>query len=42
MPAWFLNAVISLHPYDLEPVRPVLQFDLRNYKFVEEMNCGRA
>ena len=34
----YLNAVISPHPYDLEPVRPVLQFDLSKYKFVEEMN----
>jgi restriction system protein len=34
----YLNAVISPHPYDLEPVRPVVQFDLSNYKFVEEMN----
>jgi restriction system protein len=34
----FLNAVISPHPYDLEPVRPVVQFDLSKYKFVEEMN----
>ena len=34
----YLNAVISPHPYDLEPVRPVVQFDLSKYKFVEEMN----
>jgi restriction system protein len=34
----YLNAVISPHPYDLEPVRPVLQFDLSKYKFVEEMS----
>jgi hypothetical protein len=34
----YLNAVISPHPYDLEPVRPVLRFDLSKYKFVEEMN----
>jgi restriction system protein len=34
----YLNAVISPHPYDLEPVRPVLQFDLSKYKFVKEMN----
>jgi restriction system protein len=34
----YMNAVISPHPYDLEPVRPVLQFDLSKYKFVEEMN----
>jgi restriction system protein len=34
----YLNAVISPHPWDLEPVKPVLQFDLRRYKFVEEMS----
>jgi restriction system protein len=34
----YLNAVISPHPYDLEPVRPVVQFDLTKFKFVEEMN----
>jgi restriction system protein len=33
-----LNAVMSPHPYDLEAVRPVVQFDLSKYKFVEEMN----
>jgi restriction system protein len=34
----FLNALISPHPYDLEPVEPVLKFDLSRYKFVEEMD----
>jgi restriction system protein len=34
----YLNAVVSPHPYDLEAVRPVVQFDLSNYKFVEEMD----
>jgi restriction system protein len=33
-----LNAIVSPHPYDLEPVRPVMQFDLSKYKFVEEMD----
>jgi restriction system protein len=28
---------VSPHPYDLEAVRPVLQFDLSRYKFVDEM-----
>jgi restriction system protein len=28
-----LNAVVSPHPYDLEAVRPVVQFDLSRYKF---------
>jgi restriction system protein len=32
------NALISPHPYDLEAVAPVVQFDLRKFKFVEEMN----
>jgi restriction system protein len=34
----YRNAVVSPHPYDLEAVRPVLQFDLSKYKFVEEMD----
>jgi restriction system protein len=34
----YLNAVVSPHPYDLEAVRPVVQFDLSKYKFVEEMS----
>lgn len=33
-----LNALVSPHPYDLEPVRPLVVFDLSRYKFVEEMN----
>lgn len=31
-----LNALVSPHPYDLEPVRPLVTFDLSRYKFVEE------
>ena len=34
----YLNAVISPHPWDLEPVKPVLQFDLSRYKFVDEVS----
>lgn len=34
----YLNAVVSPHPYDFEAVRPVVQFDLSKYKFVEEMD----
>jgi restriction system protein len=34
----YLNAIVSPHPYDLEPVRPVLEFDLSKYKFIEEMD----
>ncbi|MEU1596050.1 restriction endonuclease [Streptomyces sp. NPDC005708] len=33
-----LNAIVSQHPYDLEPVRPVVTFDLSKYKFVEEID----
>ena len=34
----YLNVLISPHPYDLEAVAPVVQFDLRKFKFVKEMN----
>jgi len=34
----YLNALVSPHPYDLEPVRPLVTFDLSRYKFVDEMN----
>jgi restriction system protein len=33
-----LNAIVSPHPYDLEPVRPVVSFDLSKYKFIDEMD----
>ena len=36
----YLNGVLSPHPYDLEPVRPVQQFDMSKYKFVEEMSVA--
>ncbi|MFB7998802.1 restriction endonuclease [Streptomyces sp. NPDC056002] len=32
----FLNAIVSQHPYDLEPVRPVVTFDLAKYKLAPE------
>lgn len=32
-----LNAIVSPHPYDLEAVRPVVEFDLSKYKFVDEV-----
>jgi restriction system protein len=38
----YLNAVVSPHPYHLEPVRPVIQFDLSKYRFVEEMDAVTA
>lgn len=31
-----LNAIVSQHPYDLEPVRPVVTFDLSRYKIAPE------
>jgi restriction system protein len=30
-----LNAIISNHPYDLEPIEPILDFDLSRFSFVE-------
>jgi restriction system protein len=33
-----LNALVSPHPYELEPVRPLVTFDLSRYRFVDEMN----
>lgn len=36
-----LNALVSNHPYDLEPVRPVVDFEmlLSQYKFIEGMDA---
>ncbi|MFD0154597.1 restriction endonuclease [Streptomyces sp. NPDC127132] len=31
-----LDAIVSQHPYDLEPVRPVVTFDLSRYKIAPE------
>jgi restriction system protein len=36
----YLNAVMSPHPWDLEAVKPVVQFDLSRYKFVDEMSVA--
>ncbi|WP_245687423.1 restriction endonuclease [Streptacidiphilus griseoplanus] len=33
-----LNAIVSQHPYDLEPVRPVVTFDLERYKLAPEID----
>ncbi|MCP9956120.1 restriction endonuclease [Streptomyces sudanensis] len=33
-----LNAIVSAHPYDLEPVRPVATFDLGKYKLAPEVD----
>lgn len=30
-----LNAIVSGHPYDLEPIEPILDFDLSKYSFVD-------
>jgi restriction system protein len=35
-----LNAIVSNHPYDLEPVPPVIEFDLAKYKFVDEFDAA--
>ncbi|MGW0314004.1 restriction endonuclease [Streptomyces flavidovirens] len=32
----YLNAIVSQHPYDLEPVPPVVTFDLSRYKIAPE------
>ncbi|MFE9846393.1 restriction endonuclease [Streptomyces goshikiensis] len=32
----YLNAIVSQHPYDLEPVRPVVTFDLAKFKLAPE------
>lgn len=34
-----LNALVSPHPYDLDPVRLVVEFDLTKYKFVNELDA---
>jgi restriction system protein len=33
-----LNALVSPHPFELEAVRPVLEFDLTKYKFIDEID----
>ncbi|MHA6765736.1 hypothetical protein [Streptacidiphilus sp. PAMC 29251] len=33
-----LNAIVSPHPYDLQAVAPVAEFDLSKYRFVEEVD----
>ena len=34
-----LNALVSPHPYELEPITPILDFDLTKYSFVEGMDA---
>ena len=30
-----LNAIVSGHPYDLEPIEPIMDFDLSKYSFID-------
>jgi restriction system protein len=34
-----LRALVSPHPYDLEPITPILDFDLTKFSFVEGMDA---
>ncbi|MFD4636984.1 restriction endonuclease [Lentzea sp. NPDC058436] len=34
-----LNAIVSNHPYELEPIEPILDFDLSKYSFVEGLDA---
>jgi restriction system protein len=34
-----LRALVSPHPYELEPITPILDFDLTRYSFVEGMDA---
>jgi restriction system protein len=34
-----LRALVSLHPYDLEPIRPIVEFDLSKYRFIEGLDA---
>jgi restriction system protein len=34
-----LRALISPHPYDLEPIKPIVDFDLTKYRFVEGLDA---
>lgn len=34
-----LKAIVSLHPYQLEPIEPVLDFDLTKFAFVEGVDA---
>lgn len=35
----YLNAIVSNHPYELEPIEPILDFDLSKYSFVEGLDA---
>ncbi|MFC5054465.1 restriction endonuclease [Saccharothrix xinjiangensis] len=34
-----LKAIVSNHPYELEPIQPIIDFDLTKYKFVEGLDA---
>lgn len=34
-----LNALVSPHPYELEPIEPILDFDLTKFSFVQGMDA---
>ncbi|MFH9041653.1 restriction endonuclease [Streptomyces sp. NPDC017966] len=33
-----LNALVSPNPYDLEPIRPIIEFDLTKYRLMDSMD----
>ncbi len=33
-----LNALVSPNPYDLEPIRPIVEFDLSKYRLMDSMD----
>jgi restriction system protein len=35
----YLRALVSPHPYDLEPIKPIVDFDLSKYRFVEGLDA---
>lgn len=35
----YLRALVSPHPYDLAPIRPIVDFDLSKYRFVEGLDA---
>jgi restriction system protein len=34
-----LRALVSPHPYDLEPIKPIVDFDLSKYRFIEGLDA---
>lgn len=34
-----LRALVSVHPYDLEPIKPIVDFDLSKYRFIEGLDA---